>query len=387
MMDDATIQTPSAPERHHTPALASTVFALTAICGLMAMALYPLTMNTPLPGGWGVTGNPLADLINAIQAALLVPLVSGTFGLIIVRRQSDNRIGWLLLLLGLAAAFSVLGGNWSIFAYYTVEQPLPFAQVAGWATNWMWIVVFTILLLLISLFPDGQFLSPRWKVALLGVIALFALPLLIATMIETPMTSAFFIPSPFVTDRPQQIYDTLFQIGVPFMPVTAILVLIEVLVRFRQTGGIQRQQIKWLLAGVALLVVMVVVGLYLTLILSNPLGDVMVNSAVLAPLTGIGIAMLRHRLYDIDVIIRRTLVYSLLTGMLLLIYFGSVILLQRIFGLVTGQQSTLAVVLSTLLIASLFNPLRRRLQRLIERRFYRRRYNAQQVLARFSEAV
>ncbi len=339
-----------------------------------------------MPGGWGVTGNPVADLINAIQSVLVVPLVAGGFGFVIVRRQAENRVGWLLLSLGLAAMLSALFGYWSIYAYLSVDEPLPSAQLAGWITNWMWIVVFTILLLLLGIFPDGEFLSRRWGLAILTSLALFALPLLVGAMIETPMSSAFFIPSPFVTEHAQRLYEALFWLGVPFMPLTAILVLAEVLVRFRRARGVERQQIKWLLAGMALLTAMVIGGLILTLGLGIAYGDIMVNISVLAPLTGIGMAMLRHRLYDIDIIIRRTLIYALLTATLVLIYLGSVVLLQQLFGRVTGQQSTLAIVLSTLLIATLFNPLRRRTQRLIERRFYRRRYNAERVLERFAEA-
>jgi hypothetical protein len=371
-------------DRKRAPGMAAFLLATTVTCGIVGMMLFPLTVNTDLPGGWGVTDNAFVNWFNAIQSSLITPLTAGLFGMTIVRRQAGNRIGWLLLLVGLGSALSALGGHWSIFAYYTVDQPLPSAQLAGWITNWMWVVVFTLLLLMLQLFPDGSFLSRRWGLLLLGSLSLFTFPMWIGAMIETPMSSAFKIPSPFTTVHPEQLYDLLFATGVAFMPITAVLTLTEILFRFRDARGIERQQIKWLLAGMALLVLMVVIGLTLGLGLGNPLGDILVNASSLAPLIGIGIAMLRHRLYDIDIFIRRTLVYALLTATLLLIYFGNVVLLQRLFGLVTGQKSTLAIVLSTLLIAALFNPLRRRMQRLIERRFYRRRYNAERVLERFA---
>jgi hypothetical protein len=386
MTSASLIATPTAGDRIHTPRPAAFLLAATVTCGIVGMMLFPLTVSTILPGGWGVTDNAFVNWFNAIQGSLITPLTAGLFGFVNVRRQAGNRIGWLLLLVGLVSALSALGGYWSIFAYYSVDDPLPSAQLAAWITNWMWVVVFTLLLLMLQLFPDGSFLSPRWGLLLLTSLAFFTLPMWIGAMVETPMSSAFKIPSPFTTSHPQQLYDLLFATGVAFMPMTAVLTLTEILFRFRVAHGIERQQIKWLLAGMALLVAMVVVGLTLGLGLGNPLGDILVNASSLAPLIGIGVAMLRHRLYDIDIIIRRTLVYALLTATLVLIYLGSVVVLQQLFGRITGQQSTLAIVLSTLLLATLFNPLRRRTQRLIERRFYRRRYNAERVLERFAAA-
>lgn len=148
-----------------------------------------------------------------------------------------------------------------------------------------------------------------------------------------------------------------------------------------------RQQIKWLIVGVGFMAGMITVGLGLSVGAGLTLGEQLVNNATLAPLLAIGVAISRYRLYDIDIIIRRTLVYSLLTIMLATLYFSGITILQALVNSFTGQQSTLTIVISTLLIAALFNPLRQRTQTFIDRRFYRQRYDADQALAGFAHAA
>ncbi|MCB0251515.1 MAG: hypothetical protein KDI07_23295, partial [Anaerolineae bacterium] len=147
---------------------------------------------------------------------------------------------------------------------------------------------------------------------------------------------------------------------------------------------VEKQQIKWLLVGLAATALMVAAGLLLVFIPRIAFGGLLVNAAPILPVLAIGFAMLRYRLYDVDLVIRRTLAYTLITAVLLLVYFGSVTLLTSVFSRITGQQSALAIVISTLLIAALFNPLRRRVQDWIDRRFFRSKYDAQQVLAQFA---
>ena len=363
---------------------------LTVLCGLAAFVLFVLNRHTVVPASWGVSGgarHELANWANSLLQSLLIPMTYATLSVAVVRHQPDNPTAWLLLLTGLAGAVQVAVSEWAVYGFYTVATPLPLTLLAAWVANWVWVWVYTLLLLMIAVFPQGRFLSRRWRWAIGIPLALFCSTLTVAGVIDTPMTSAYGIANPFVDVAQTGIYDLLFAIGVPMMPLSAVLVLVQAVVRFRRAHSVERQQFKWLLAGVALMVLMVVGGLVLGLGLDHRVGDVLVNASVIAPLLGIGVALLRYRLYDIDVIINRTLVYGSSTALLALVYLGSIIVLQRIFTAVTGQQSDLAIVISTLVIAALFNPLRLRLQTLIDRRFYRRRYNAEKALQAFAAAA
>jgi hypothetical protein len=169
---------------------------------------------------------------------------------------------------------------------------------------------------------------------------------------------------------------------------TAIIAgVVSLLLRFRHATGVERQQLKWFTYGAVLLGVVLISDFFYTFpgIWESAKEALALN--MLPPLT-IGIATLRYRLYDIDLIIRRTLIYGALTGALALVYFGSVTLLQTLFSTMTNQQqSPLVIVLSTLAIAALFAPLRRQIQNAIDRRFYRRKYHAEKTIAAFSAVL
>jgi hypothetical protein len=244
--------------------------------------------------------------------------------------------------------------------------------------------LFGLVLLTLALFPTGHFLTRRWQWLIGAPLALFVAPMLIAAAIETPMTSAFKVANPFVNQINATLYELLFALAVPAMPLTLLMVLAQAIARFRRGDAIERQQLKWLAISLAAMAVLLIAGLVLVLGANDQIGAVMVNLSFTLPLLGIGIAVLRYRLYDVDLIINRSLVYGSLTLLLALLFFGGVILLQRVFETVTGQQSQLAIVISTLTIAALFNPLHTRVQATIDRRFYRKKYDAQQVLAQFA---
>jgi hypothetical protein len=177
-----------------------------------------------------------------------------------------------------------------------------------------------------------------------------------------------------------------------FLPLLYVAVASSLFVRLRSAIGVERQQIKWFAYAVAATISGIILAYMIPESINMPLwferAGFALNIAVTPAIPiSMGIAILRYRLYDIDILINRTLVYGSLTAMLMLVYFGGVTLLQGVLRGLTGQESTLAVVASTLFIAALFNPLRRRIQGFIDRRFYRSTYDARKTLETFSDKL
>jgi hypothetical protein len=262
-----------------------------------------------------------------------------------------------------------------------------------WLCNWVWIVMFGLIVYLILLFPNGRLPSSRWRwFAWLSV----AFTLVAATLMAISPNAALDVlgssenvhislPNPLGIEELPNLYRPVQTLVLASGFVGAA----SVMVGRRGARGIERQQMKWLLYAAA---VFFVANILKNTIFS-PLGGVswglwigylLVALGGLGGPIAIGIAILRYRLYEIDTLINRTLVYGSLTVTLVALYFGGIVVLQRLFLLLTGEQSTLAVVASTLLIAALFTPLRRRIQSFIDRRFYRRKYDARKTLEAFS---
>jgi hypothetical protein len=318
---------------------------------------------------------------NVLQA-----LGFSTVGAVIVTFGSPrNPIGWLFCTMGLLFGAAHCAAQYANYAVFAVPGSLPGGEVAAWMWIWSAFLGVGLFMFLFLLFPDGRLPSSRWRwFARLGAFLMAAAVVLVA-----------FSPGPIVVALPD--INNPFGIeGLPnaykavqlFILLLVLVALGSVLVRWVRARGVERQQIKWFAYAVTVLGS----GIVLKYFISEPfelawLGWVG-RPLVLAGLAGIplsmGIAVLRYRLYDIDIIINRTLVYGSLTATLVALYFGGVVVLQRVFVLLTGQQSTLAVVASTLLIAALFTPLRRRIQGFIDRRFYRRKYDARKTLEAFS---
>jgi hypothetical protein len=246
-----------------------------------------------------------------------------------------------------------------------------------------------ILVLYLLLFPTGRLPSRRWRpVAWLTVAFVVVGVVLAALSPGAYLGSLGPIRNPLGIEGLTGIYKAVFFTMAPLLIVAAVL---SVFVRLRRSVGIERQQLKWFAYAVAAFAVGIILVSVITVVDTPPwferAGVAFFTLAGAAYPIAIGIAILRYRLYDIDRIINRTLVYGSLTAMLALVYLGGVVGLQATLRVLTGQGSTLAVVASTLAIAALFSPLRLRVQRFVDRRFYRRKYDAAKTLAAFGSRL
>ena len=325
----------------------------------------------------------LAVLDDASAEAVSLPLAltaSALVGGLVASRRPENPVGWFFL--GGAACFSLTG-----VATEYVALGLAGGWAMAWLMSWLWVPGVMLLLCFVPLyFPDGRLVSPRWR-WLVRFAFVFTVGAVVFSALRPGEIQQEGVVNPLGVEglRPfLGLLDTFV-----FGPYFALLFAsaASLVVRFRRSGRVERQQIKWLaLAAVAIPVWFLTnapvqaaaPNLFLVL-------DSFVFSAMI-PIAA-GVAILRYRLYDIDRIINRALVYAALTASLALVYFGSVVGLQYVFRSLGGGESSLAVVASTLLIAALFNPLRRRVQNFIDRRFYRRKYDAARTLGAFSAVL
>ena len=313
-------------------------------------------------------------------------LAFATVGALVVSRRPGNLIGWIYCVVGLSNLTYAFTLNYAVFALVTRPGSLPGGGVAAWfATGWIatlgWGLMATFVPLL---FPTGRLPSSRWRPVAWLAAVLLALELIVLAV--TPGSVAPSIANPLGIEGATGVLGLLGGLGMPLLMGLMVASVTSLVLRFRRSEGEERQQIKWFAYSVGLLAISILLGVLPSLVsvpeigsYANPLQFLGVTSIPVAT----GIAILRYRLYDIDLVINRTLVYGALTAALVMVYVGSVVLLQSVFRASTGQESQLAVVASTLVIAALFQPLRRRVQGFIDRRFYRRRYDAARTLEAF----
>jgi hypothetical protein len=350
--------------------------------GKFALALWTLTMLC------SVLSLPLAEQGDLI---VLVPLAtwtvtSSTVGIIIVSRRPENPIGWILCAIGFLWSSNIFSGLYAIQALVTDPGSLPAGEVAAWVGTWVVYPAFGLLAYLFLLFPDGQPLSPRWQPLLWinGVLIVAGSALWALT--PGPIAGLEGIRNPLGIEGYRATLEFAGQLFFYAVDVLVLVSVVSVYLRLRHASGEERRQIEWLVYAAALLGIVVVVSVVGDLFFGG-FGWWVFLVVILAFLglpISIGVAVLRYRLYEIDIIINRTLVYGSLTAMLVLVYVGCVIGLQYILRGLTGEESQLAIVASTLVVASLFNPFRRRVQAFIDRRFYRRKYDARKTLEAFS---
>jgi len=347
------------------------MLAIFAVCTVVALSL-------ALANGTFQQDATIQSLLFAGFSAFMV------VGVLVVAHRPGNAIGWLFSAAALLAVTAQLAGQYAIYAYVNRPGSLPGATLALWYGSWPWFVVLALTLIFTPLlFPTGRLLSPRWRPVAWLTAAV--------TVVATALTAL--PPELRLGTHPDRVVAN--PIGVaavgsllksPAVPVLLVVLVVlaaaafgSLVLRFRRSRGEERQQLKWFTYAGALV----------------PLS--LVGDALPAPVDGLvgalplvflpvatGIAILRHRLYDIDRLINRTLVYGLLTALLAGVYGVVVLLGGQLFGRVGEQTPSWAVTGATLAAAALFQPARRRIQAVVDRRFNRRRYNAARTIEAFS---
>jgi len=364
---------------------------LILMVALLLLAAYVILL------AMGCTVSPLGDLPVMMSGQAFAFL-----SFLIIRYRPENRIGWLAAVIGLSFAFNSAATHYAACNLAGVAS-LPAEAAVAWLGNLTSIVGVSALFAgLPLLFPDGRFLSRGWRRFSLTFFGLLAL---LAFLLFTLRVSVF------GGDLPPYDYENPFALsllpesaGPALAPMLLVLfmiggigAIISLIQRWRRSTGDTRQQLKWFayFLATAVAVQLLVFELPKAFILEQLQLSVPFNIAYALilfmvflgfPLT-IGMAIFRYRLYEIDVIIRKTLVYSVLTGLLVLLWLGTVIALQALLGSYVGEQSPVVIVVSTLVIAALAGALHRRVQQIIDRRFYRRRYDAQLVLDQFARTA
>ncbi len=293
-------------------------------------------------------------------------------GFVLVSRRPGNRIGWLALALGLTLGLRSFADQYEQRVLVAAPGSWPAGPAALWVSEWIWLVALALGVFQFLLFPTGRLRSRRWRPAAWFVGAVFALST-VAVMAGAAREWA----------RPSASLGQLVSAPVLAAMILCFLAALAVsgaaiVVRFARSAGEERLQLKWF-AAAAVLVVVTFIAVILTG--SNSVAAVILNNLALLCLdVAIAVAVLKYRLYEIDRIISRTLAYTIVTGLLVGLYAGLVLLATRVLSF----SSPVAVAASTLAAAALFSPLRRRVQRVVDRRFNRARYDADQVVAAFA---
>jgi MFS family permease len=330
---------------------------------------------------------PYSDLLattGELLLGLVIVLSFGWFGALIVARQPRQPIGWILCALAGTIALTFFANEYAIYGLITDPGAVPGAAAVAWFATWAFAIPLGLLAALLLLFPTGRPPSPRWR-WWLWVAGVGNLLFILSHLSYWPLRGAGLLRLD-ISD-PAGLPGVLYTIGATAGPVAVVAAGVSVLVRFRRAQGAERQQIKWLLYVVLTAILgypLLAVAMTALGYSSELAGDVLV-SVLVAPIPlAMGLAILRFRLYDIDRLINRTLVYGLLTATLGLAYAGAVLIFGQAFGGVTQDPPSWAVAGATLAVAALFQPARRRIQAVVDRRFNRRKYNAAKTIEAFS---
>ena len=361
------------------PRLARSLWGVAAGLTLLGLVFLALNGSTETPNS---IGSPVIDGVFAVLF-----LSFATVGALIAARQPRNPIGWLFLGGGLTAALEEPLLGWSTYALVTQPGSLPGGAAAALVADAVWLPsLASATLFMFVLFPTGRPPSPRWR-PFIWIFALDMAVYVVATLLN-PGGLYFFpdVENPLGIDPAGDSLQTAVDYASPIVFVSLLIGLVALVLRFRRSQRVERQQLKWIVYLAAVFVALtpglIVLGEREVELAGVLVSDLVFTVLVCSVPVAVGVAILRYRLYDVDVVINRTLVYAALTATLAAAYLGSVLLLQLALSPLT-EQSDLAIAGSTLAVAALFRPARARIQEAVDRRFYRRRYDAARTLEAF----
>jgi hypothetical protein len=385
--------------------LAWSMCALAVALGIGFLLLYAaVTGAASTPGapsaGSIVTKRDALDALSIVVGAAAM-LAFSSLGALIVARAPTHAIGWLFCAIGLLTVVQPFAGYYALYTLFVAPGALPGGLVAGWLQNWIWVVTPALLTSFVPLlFPTGRLLSARWKPILWLTIGVTVARAFEFAFYQGPLLSyldGLALSNPFGVLGVDFVFSVLgYALWVLYL-VCTLFAAASLLLRLRHARGEERRQIKWFVYIAAMLAAYLVVSG----VVESPEFGVNLSPALAAVFAiawwlgvaglalAAGLAILRYHLFDIDILIHRTLVYGTLTALLAGIYVGLVIGGQAVVRALTAQrgQQPVVIVATTLLVAGLVTPLRGRIQKVIDRRFYRSKYDAQKTLASFSATL
>ena len=357
------------------------VWLVTVVLVAAATGILIATAWVDVQASWGFRGS-----------SGLFAITAGTVGAVVSVRRPDNRVGWLFGAIGLLFAAQAFINEYTIAAILAIPGELPGMPGVAWLLTWVWVVPVALALIFLPLvFPTGRLLSPRWRPAVwFGIVATVAFSA-VCSIAPGQIQQARFVDNPFQPFllKPDQV-GIIFVLGVLPITIAVGLAITSLVRRFRAADDVARRQIKWF--ALAATIAGVTDTLYYVSYVASPspvltkVLEILVVVTLLGLPIAAGLAILRYRLYDIDRIISRTIAYGLVSALLVVTYAAIILVLQGPLGAVLGGD-TISVALSTLVVAALFQPLRRRVKGLVDRRFDRARFDADRTTAAFSERL
>ena len=365
--------------RRGTTRLAWAVCAIAIALAFAALVF--LILNSSTPGVSNFGSSRIGDALFGI-VVLAFPAV----GALIASRRPQNPIGWIFVGLGSLFAVAAFANQYALYALLTEPGSLPAGETMAWLGSWLLLPpLFLAATLLFLLFPEGRLLSRRWVPVVWIVVGAIVLALL--GEMFSPHTLEDFEPltNPYAAEGAlADALESVATVASILMFVGIVVSAASLVLRFRRATGLERQQLKWVASAAGLVGATFASGpLLFWYIDDGAVWEPLLLLAIATIPLAAGIAILRYRLYDIDRIVNRAVVYAAVSALLVGVYFGTVLGLQEVFSSF-GGGSDLAIAVSTLAVAALFRPVRARVQRAVDRRFYRRRYDAQRTLEAFS---